>query len=687
MNRRRTLRRALALALLALLAAVVALSRSATPRAGAQSGPDIERFVVTDARGDQGGPRVDGKWVVYERRSSPPPTSTPTATGTPPPTATPEPTTTPTATPTATETATTTPTATTTATPSPTGGALAPPRVVAMSLASAALRLQEEYEADIRSHNLETGEDRRLTDGRNARRPDVANGLAVWAELDDDNWGIVVYDLDDRSVVRRIERDGEQDHPSIARRWVVWQERRRGNWDIRGYDLDERRQFTVSDSAEDETRPAVDGDLVAFERDDRIWYRDLATNQLQRIDGVDGHEPDVSGDRIVFRGGGSRDDQRNAGIYVFDRRDGNLRQLSSTLESRRGNPRISGDLVVWWDRRRGDRDIYAYDLVTDTEFRVAIDDDDQDEPDVSAAGAPAVVVWADHRGDDADVRGARVTLGQTDETPTPTPTAIPIPVDPSPPAPRDARYFSPTGFRIDNDAIWGYFQLRGGAKNFGYPVSRTFRFLGFTTQFFQRHIVQLGPEGPRLLNLLDPGLMPYTRVNTSTFPPYDPGLVDQAPPVGSPGYDTRIIEFIRQTAPDEYAGEPVRFFETFVSQVELATAFPDGNGNPALLPGFNLELAGSATSYPFADPNNASFIYQRFQRVILHYDAACRCTQPVLLADYFKAILTGQGLPPDLEEQARDSRFYRQYNNVSPNGVDRPAELPDSNLRFAFDPQ
>ena len=119
----------------------------------------------------------------------------------------------------------------------------------------------------------------------------------------------------------------------------------------------------------------------------------------------------------------------------------------------------------------------------------------------------------------------------------------------------------------------------------------------------------------------------------------------------------------------------------------MPPAFPDRLGNVELLPGINLELAGAVTSYPLADPNNPNFIYQRFQRVILHYDAGCGCTQPILLADYFKAILMGENLPPDLAEQASTSRFFAQYNNAAPHGVNRPDQLPGTELLFAFQPQ
>ena len=59
----------------------------------------------------------------------------------------------------------------------------------------------------------------------------------------------------------------------------------------------------------------------------------------------------------------------------------------------------------------------------------------------------------------------------------------PIPSAPPKPAhaaaagtsPHDERYFSETGYRIDDDAIWSYFVARGRVPVFGFPVSRTFR--------------------------------------------------------------------------------------------------------------------------------------------------------------------------------------------------------------------
>ena len=270
--------------------------------------------------------------------------------------------------------------------------------------------------------------------------------------------------------------------------------------------------------------------------------------------------------------------------------------------------------------------------------------------------------------------------------PTPSPTATPAPAPA--PAPHDNRYFSATGFRIDNDVFWDYFNKRGGIYTFGYPVSRTFTFLGFTTQFFQREIMQLGPDGAaRTMNILDPGLMPYTKINGSTFPAPDPSVAAQAPAPGVPGYDVLVQQFVKNFAPDQFEGMNVNFYQAFVNTVKLQDAFPQGGGDPALLPLLNLEMWGVPTSRPQRDPNNGNFVYLRFQRGIMHYDATNAVTQGLLLADYLKSIMTGVGLPSDLDAQANGSQFYHQYNPNNPNWVDRPDQLPATNLTYAFERQ
>jgi len=247
-------------------------------------------------------------------------------------------------------------------------------------------------------------------------------------------------------------------------------------------------------------------------------------------------------------------------------------------------------------------------------------------------------------------------------------------------------YFTETGFVIDEPHFIEYFNHRFQVPTFGFPISRTLRFKDLPTQFFQRIVLQLWPDGSvRPLNLLDAGLLPYTRINGSTFPAPNERLAAYAPSPDQPGYAREVLEFVKQNAPETFNGQPVHFFSTFNGTVSAEAAFPRGTpGDPSLLPLINLEIWGVPTSQPAQDPNNSGFIYQRFQRGIMHYDAACRCTQGLLLADYFKALLTGENLPTDLAAQAEGSPFLRQYATDRPAGLRRPTVLSGTDLTNAF---
>jgi hypothetical protein len=189
------------------------------------------------------------------------------------------------------------------------------------------------------------------------------------------------------------------------------------------------------------------------------------------------------------------------------------------------------------------------------------------------------------------------------------------------------------------------------------------------------------------MNFLDQGLFPYTNVNGSIFPAPNPVIQAGAPVPSSPTYIPDMLAYIEKNAPNTFNGFNVNFYNTFITTVTLNEAFPNGGGDPTLLPGFDLEVWGSVTSTPAADPHNGNFIYSRFQRGIMMFDASNGLTQGVLLADYLKAILMGRNVPTDLQQQAQGSPLYGQYNNSMPNGLNNPAGLPGTNMQFAFDPQ
>jgi hypothetical protein len=248
-------------------------------------------------------------------------------------------------------------------------------------------------------------------------------------------------------------------------------------------------------------------------------------------------------------------------------------------------------------------------------------------------------------------------------TPAPSPTAGPVPNAPA--IAHDDRYFSQTGYRIDNDDVWNFFQQYGGIATFGYPTSRMMTFLGCPVQMFQRQIIQVCQgQGAALINMLDPEIFPYTKVNGSTFPAPDPTLKNNTPPVGSPTYSTDIVNFVNQNVPDTFSGQPVNFLQHF-----------NATGG--------LTIWGAPISQPAPDPSNGNFVYQRFQRGIMHFIAGTG-TESILLADYLKAILMNQNVPSDLAAQAGESRYFNQYCPGQTQWLCRPNDLPATDLTFAF---
>jgi D-alanyl-D-alanine carboxypeptidase len=247
--------------------------------------------------------------------------------------------------------------------------------------------------------------------------------------------------------------------------------------------------------------------------------------------------------------------------------------------------------------------------------------------------------------------------------------------------------FPQTGYSIDDPRFQDFFDTRGGLNTFGYPVSRGFTFRGFPVQVFQRAVMQQFPTGQvQLLNLLDTDLFPYTEVNGAQIPSVDPTLTTAAPSVDGPGYAEQVLNWIGQISPDRWNGLPVAFHQHFLDTVSARDAFPAGPGATGLLVGFDLEIWGVPTSRPTYDPHNRAFVYQRFQRGVMHFDTSCSCTRGLLLADYFKGVLLGENLPSDLLTAARSSPYFGQYNPAKPHSVDRPGQLPDSGLTNAFEP-
>jgi hypothetical protein len=251
------------------------------------------------------------------------------------------------------------------------------------------------------------------------------------------------------------------------------------------------------------------------------------------------------------------------------------------------------------------------------------------------------------------------------------------------PVAHDERYFALTRYRIDHDTIWEYFQAHGGVATFGYPISRTFPFQGLWTQLFQRQLLQIDRAGQvRGLSLLDPNWMLLERgarqrsINGAIFPGLDRQMVaaTQGPLSTAPSATQAgaVSRYLGAMVPDLWNGQPVRFLETYLQ------ALPEGSPEERLQAA--VEIWGLPVSRPTPDPHNPQFIYQRFQRGILHYDAAHGVTWGILLGDALKDVVTGQVLAPDLAENIDSSPYWQLYD---PSQVDALAKGAQTRLQLA----
>ena len=242
----------------------------------------------------------------------------------------------------------------------------------------------------------------------------------------------------------------------------------------------------------------------------------------------------------------------------------------------------------------------------------------------------------------------------------------------------DALFFPETGFGVWNPGIRGYFESRGGVGTFGFPVSNVFRLYGFDVQLFQRQAIQIGPDGaPRGLNILQAPYLEYRRFGGLTIPAIDADLAAAAPQVGWPGYARAVGAFIRAHTPDGWRGHDVGFMREF-----LAAAPGDTPAHLRELAA--LEIWGLPLSRPTPDPANGAFIYQRFQRGVMHFDAASGATGGLLLGDHLKSLITGEGLSASLAAAASANPLLRQYAPGLPLGARRPAAMPGTDLTDAF---
>lgn len=242
--------------------------------------------------------------------------------------------------------------------------------------------------------------------------------------------------------------------------------------------------------------------------------------------------------------------------------------------------------------------------------------------------------------------------------------APPAYAPPAPPAApalaHDDRYFPATGFRLDNDAIWAFFQSHGGEAVLGEPQSRIFVLWGCPVQIFALRVVQACPGvDVQLLPFLASAYLPVTEDGDQLLPAPDPSLSAAAPPVDDPSYVTDVVAFLRAQVPDTFEDQPVNFLRSYVGVVRGGEE-PPAEDDPTL--GQALADWGLPLSLPTPDPQQPQYVYQRFQRALMAYDSTTKTTQTLPLGVLLReALLDAADLPNNTREE---------LGQLSPDGVD-----------------
>ncbi|HNU51307.1 MAG TPA: CARDB domain-containing protein [Verrucomicrobiota bacterium] len=121
----------------------------------------------------------------------------------------------------------------------------------------------------VQARNLRTGATFAVSPG-NADQldPDVHAGRVVWQDFRDVGYGEIYYADLEAGEERRltIETHGQY-HPVVFGDWVVWQDNRHGQVDLYGIDRRRQGEIRLTDTAENESMPRLDGPWLVFEED------------------------------------------------------------------------------------------------------------------------------------------------------------------------------------------------------------------------------------------------------------------------------------------------------------------------------------------------------------------------------------------------------------------------------------
>lgn len=263
------------------------------------------------------------------------------------------------------------------------------------------------------------------------RQPAVSGGVIVYSDKRGADWDIYGYDIAKDSEFPIAVGGGNHGYAAISGPVVVYDVYRDGSWDVMGYDLRTRREFPIA------TGPG---------------------NQIN---------PQISGTAVIYVEQGANGGNPSLRLYDFETK----RDKTLSRDNYVAKPRISGDLIVWEDRRTGFPNVFAYNLREDREYTITRSGTAQ-TPFISGK----VIGWLNTGAFTARVTASRIVDRLPSDRREPPTVQEP-----------EVQYFTETGHFI-KAGFKDKWQQLGAFSYLGYPLTEEFDENGgeFTVQYFER---------------------------------------------------------------------------------------------------------------------------------------------------------------------------------------------------------
>lgn len=254
---------------------------------------------------------------------------------------------------------------------------------------------------DIYLFDLNTKIERQITnDPASQTEPSISGNIIVWTDERNGNKDVYMMDLA-TNVTRPIASNTFNEYsPAVSARRVVWVgDLSLERWQVYSYDFvsGQTRRITLLNVVSEKTGPRTWGDYIAWRQVEgnlaSIYFYSFLTDRVGWLTGgpLSMGNPDVSDNKVVWSASG----------VIF------ARDLILNLTQRIGNlhvsfnPKIFGKNVVWNTNSELDNSIYQYDFTTGQTRKLTV------SGSIWISGAyPSIsgnyVVWEDKRGGDRD---------------------------------------------------------------------------------------------------------------------------------------------------------------------------------------------------------------------------------------------------------------------------------------------